>query len=144
DEAYKTAHFLIDLFGDDCWIQSVRMLENEVNLENFFRFWKKITENIIIQKYDWFCGEFEQKKITDLSPLKRDPCWHIKRDIFIKLNGDIPLCREDLKSSMKLGNIFEESLEGIWSQGESVYRNHIKGDYPSLCRECDEYYTYNF
>lgn len=144
DEAYKTAHLLIELYGDDCWVQSVRQQDNEVNLEDFFRYWKKETENIIIQKYDWFCGEYEQKKITDLSPLNRDPCWHIKRDLFIKLNGDVPLCREDLNCSMKLGNIWKENLEEIWSRGEGVYLDHIKGEYPPLCRECDEYYTFNF
>ena len=144
DEAYKNAHFLLDLFAGDCWVQSVRMTENEVNLEEFFRYWKTKTENIIIQKYDWFCGEYEQKKITDLSPLKREPCWHIKRDMFIKLNGDVPLCREDLKCSMKLGNIYKDELESIWENGKKVYLDHIKGDYPPLCRECDEYYTFNF
>lgn len=144
DEAYERADRLIALFGDNCWIQSVRMKENEANLEKFFRFWKKKTENIIIQKYDWFCGEYDQKKITDLSPLNRDPCWHIKRDMFIKLNGDVPLCREDLKCEMKLGNIFKNGLEEIWAAGDSTYRKHIEGDYPLLCRECDEYYTFNF
>ncbi|MDA3811453.1 MAG: spiro-SPASM protein [Spirochaetaceae bacterium] len=144
DEAYKTAHFLLDLFKDNCWVQAVRMNENEENLEDFFRFWKNITENIIIQKYDWFCGSYEQKKITDLSPLKRDPCWHIKRDMFIRINGDVPLCREDLDNKMKLGNIYEDSLEKIWTNGEKIYSDHIKGEYPALCRDCDEYYTFNF
>jgi len=144
EEAYETAHFLLDLFGDSCWIQAVRMQENEVNLEDFFRYWKTKTENIIIQKYDWFCGKYEQKKITDLSPLNRDPCWHLKRDMFIKLNGDVPLCREDLNCTVKLGNIYEEDLTEIWSRGEKVYLDHIKGEYSPLCRECDEYYTFNF
>jgi len=144
DEAYRTADTLLELFGDDCWVQAVRMNENEENLEDFFRFWKNKTENIIIQKYDWFCGAYEQKKITDLSPLKRDPCWHIKRDMFIKLNGDVPLCREDLQCAMKLGNIFEDELDAIWANGEKYYFDHINGELPTLCRDCDEYYTFNF
>lgn len=144
DEAYERAHFLLDLFGDNCWVQAVRMKENEVNLEDFFRFWKTKTENIIIQKYDWFCGVYEQKKITDLSPLKRDPCWHIKRDMFIKMNGDVPLCREDMTCQLKLGNIFEDDLESIWAKGRQIYLDHIMGNLPELCRDCDEYYTFNF
>ena len=144
DEAYKTANLLLELFGDHCWVQAVRMNENEENLEDFFRFWKKKTENIIIQKHDWFCGEYEQKKITDLSPLKRDPCWHIKRDMFIKMNGDVPLCREDLNCQVKLGNIYKDKLETIWDKGEKIYLDHIRGELPALCRDCDEYYTFNF
>ncbi|MCP4295585.1 MAG: hypothetical protein GY786_08265 [Proteobacteria bacterium] len=120
------------------------MKENEENLEDFFRYWKSITENIIIQKYDWFSGVQEQRKITDLSPLTRDPCWHIKRDMFIKLNGDVPLCREDLKCELKMGNIFEDDLELIWAKGDKIYSDHINGDLPDICGECDEYYTFNF
>lgn len=144
DEAWRTAHKLLELFPGNCWIQAVRMTENEVNLEDFYRFWKEKTEKIIVQKYDWFCGVREQKKITDLSPLNRNSCWHIKRDMFIRLNGDVPLCREDLKGEYLLGNVFKEDLESIWSKGEKYYFDHLNGEYSPLCRKCDEYYTFNF
>ncbi|MBN2657078.1 MAG: spiro-SPASM protein [Spirochaetales bacterium] len=144
DEAWQRAHRLMELFPGNCWVQAVRMKENEVNLEEFFRYWKEKTENIIVQKYDWFCGVREQKKITDLSPLNRDPCWHNKRDMFIRINGDVPLCREDLKGTVLLGNVFKDDLEKIWSEGEKTYRGHLSGEYSPLCRKCDEYYTFNF
>lgn len=144
DEAWRTAHRLMELFPGKCWVQAVRMKENEVNLEDFFRYWKEKTENIIIQKYDWFCGTREQKKITDLSPLNRDPCWHNKRDMFIRINGDVPLCREDLSGSILLGNVFKDDLEIIWAEGEKTYKDHLKGEYSPMCRKCDEYYTFNF
>lgn len=144
DEAWRCAHRLIELFGDKCWVQAVRIKENEENLEDFYRYWKKTTENIIIQKYDWFCGMQEQRKITDLSPLNRDPCWHLKRDLFIRLNGDVPLCREDFSGSRILGNVYEGTLEGIWDEGAKIYKDHLKGEYSPLCRKCDEYYTFNF
>lgn len=144
DEAWQCAHRLFELFGTKCWVQAVRMEENEVNLEDFYRYWKKTSGNIIIQKYDWFCGVREQKKITDLSPLNRDPCWHLKRDMFIRLNGDVPLCREDLNNSVLLGNVFTESLEEIWNAGEKIYLDHLEGRYSTMCGKCDEYYTFNF
>ncbi|MCP4160831.1 MAG: hypothetical protein GY760_12225 [Deltaproteobacteria bacterium] len=120
------------------------MEENEENLEDFFRFWRNKTENIIIQKYDWFCGIYEQKKITDLSPLTRNPCWHLKRDMFIRINGDVPLCREDLKCEHKQGNVFSDDLETIWGNGKLIYLDHIRGELPAICGKCDEYYTFNF
>ncbi len=96
-EAKSSAEFLISLFPETAFVQAVRMNETENDLENFYKTWKAFTENVIIQKYDNFCGYLKERKVTDISPLKRFPCWHLKRDLSILLNGDIPLCREDIE-----------------------------------------------
>ena len=85
-----------------------------------------------------------QKKVTDLSPLNRFPCWHLKRDLHVLLDGSVPVCREDLTGEHSLGNIFSDPLEEIWERGKEWYEMHIAGEYPRLCGDCDEYYTYNF
>ena len=143
-EATATALYLIEHAGKMSHVQAVRMKAGESELQDFYRFWKKHTDNIIIQKYDFFSGLLEPRKVTDLSPLKRFPCWHLKRDLNILLDGTVPVCREDLKVNHPLGNIFTDSLEEIWSRGEEWYLKHIREDYPQLCVNCDEYYTYNF
>jgi spiro-SPASM protein len=143
-EAVSASEKLISLFPDHTYIQAVRMKENEEDLETFFRHWKEKAGNVIIQKYDHFAGHLDQRKVTDLSPLKRFPCWHVKRDITVLLDGTVPMCREDLEKKTVLGNIFTDSLESIWAAGEEQYSKHIAEEYPSLCTECDEYYTYNF
>ena len=120
------------------------MKETEEDLEDFFRHWQAKTDNVIIQKYDHFSGRLPERKVTDLSPLKRLACWHMKRDFHILLNGDVPLCREDISSEHLLGNIFKDPIAGIWNNGEAYYRDHLQGDYPEICKKCDEYYTYNF
>ena len=99
---------------------------------------------MIIQKYDHFCGFLPDKRVTDLSPLKRLPCWHIKRDVNILINGDIYICREDLKRQYPLGNALEGNLQAAWQKGARYYHSHLKGELPDICRNCDEYYTYNF
>lgn len=129
---------------DHTWIQAVRMKENEDDLEQFYRFWKDKTEKVIIQKYDFFNGELEQRKVTDLSPLNRFPCWHLKREMTILVDGTVVLCREDLKGSLKLGNAFNQPLAEIWEEADSVFQSHIKSSYTGICENCDEYYTYNF
>ena len=143
-EAFSAAELLLSLFPETAFVQAVRMKETEDELEKFFRKWKEKSENVIIQKYDNFAGFLEERKVTDISPLKRFPCWHLKRDISILINGDVPVCREDVKGENILGNIFENSLEEIWEGAESLYKDHLKGEYSGICRECDEYYTYNF
>ncbi len=144
DEAVESAEFLLSVFPDNAFVQAVRMNETEDNLEHFFRYWKEKTENVIIQKYDNFSGYLEDRKVTDISPLKRFPCWHLKRDISVLVNGDVPFCREDVEGKIILGNIYEDTLEEIWEKGNKFYREQLNSEYSGICRECDEYYTYNF
>jgi spiro-SPASM protein len=143
-EAQRTAEELIALFPAHAWVQAVRMKENEDDLEKFFKTWKARTENVIIQKYDSFSGMLPDRKVADLSPVRRFPCWHLKRDMVILRDGTVPLCKEDVRAATRLGNAFEEDLELIWDRAQAMYRSHISGSYPGICAACDEYYTYNF
>jgi spiro-SPASM protein len=143
-EAVKTVERLKQLFPENLYVQAVRMKDNEEDLERFFKEWKEKIGNVIIQKYDHFCHTLSDVRVTDLSPLKRFPCWHNKRDVVILLDGSVPMCREDIKRENLLGNIWDDGVEEIWNRGLSVYEKHIEGNYPSLCKDCDEYYTYNF
>jgi spiro-SPASM protein len=142
--ASKTAGELLEIFPDRTWVQAVRMKENEEDLEAFFHSWKARTENVIIQKYDDFSGALADRKVADLSPLKRFTCWHLKRDMAILLDGTVPLCKEDLRVSVKLGNAFEDDLLTVWESAREIHRLHLSGEYPGVCAACDEYYTFNF
>lgn len=144
EEAQAATERLIALFPGNVHVQSVRTQANEDDLEQFYKIWKEKASNVIIQKYDWFCGALPQLKVTDLSPLHRFPCWHLKRDMIILLDGTVPMCREDLACEYLLGNAFEEPLAAIWERGAEYHLRHVREDYPRLCVECDEYYTYNF
>lgn len=144
EEAMEFADYLLTEWPDQTWLQAVRMKENEEHLLNFYQKWKEKSDQIIIQKYDWFCGVLPQRKVTDLSPLKRFPCWRLRRDWVIGVDGTVPLCREDLGRREVMGNLLQDDVETIQKRGDEIYRAHTRGDYPALCRECDEYYTYNF
>ena len=144
EEVLHTIEAFLQQNRDHTWIQAVRMKENEDDLEKFYRFWKEKTENVIIQKYDNFCGLLEQKKVTDLSPLNRFPCWHLKREMAILADGSVLLCREDIRKEHTLGNVFEKSLDELWNNGDTVFQDHMKSCYTGICENCDEYYTYNF
>ncbi|MDA3956987.1 spiro-SPASM protein [Oceanispirochaeta sp.] len=143
-EALSMIETLLSQNPDHTWVQAVRMKENEDDLEDFYRYWKQKTEHVIIQKYDHFSKELPEKKITDLSPLRRFPCWHLKREMTILLDGSVILCREELKPSKNRLNCFNESLEEIWNRGNDVFSEHINGEFKGVCTSCDEYYSYNF
>ena len=127
--------------------QFVRMNENEDELESFFRFWNEKTSpsggKLTIQKYQNFCNLLCDRKPADLSPLERNPCWHLRRDLTILSNGDVPMCRQCVFSNI-LGNVFAQSIEEIWRKNDDVLLNHLEKKYPLPCEKCDEYYTYNF
>ena len=155
-EADTCAKKLLTLFPRDCYVQAVRVRDCEDDTEKFYRQWKKAApngdKNIIIQKYDDFCGSMEKRQASDISPVIRQSCWHIMRDMPVLIDGTVPLCREDLsvlkkqniKNDRILGNVFADSLEDIWKNGERYYIEQCNKNYTGLCAKCDEYYTYNF
>ncbi|MDR2900876.1 MAG: spiro-SPASM protein [Treponema sp.] len=145
-EARQTAERLYQLFPKDTYVQAVRIKSYEDDLEQFYRKWKERGINIIVQKYDDFCESRESLQASDLSPIKRHPCWHLMRDVSILIDGTVPLCKEVCtgEGSPLLGNVFTNSLESIWDKGAEIYLAHTEGKYPKTCAVCDEYYTYNF
>jgi len=145
--AVKTVETLEKAIPGCVYPQFVRMNENEAELEGFFRYWKEKSNasggNFIIQKHNNFAGLLENQEPADLSPLERNVCWHLRRDMIILYNGDSPMCYSCVLEAIK-GNVFEEGLERVWKKTEEELKNHIKGNYCKKCGGCDEFYTFNF
>jgi len=142
---------LSEVIPGSVYPQFVRMNENEAELEAFFRYWNEKTNasggKLIIQKYDDFAGLLPQCKPADLSPIERDPCWHLRRDMTILSNGDVPLCRTHLlggNNCILSGNVFNQPLEEIWHKTDENLKKHINKEYKGKCENCDEWYTFNF
>ncbi len=142
--AVQSVETLLAYFPGAVYPQFLRMKENEDAMEQFYRLWKEKAGHVIIQKYDWFCKMLEDKKVADLSPVRRNPCWHLRRDMSILIDGTVPLCREDIYCSKLSGNAFDDSLEEIWAAGDGLFAAQLDGRYEGICGNCDEYYTYNF
>ncbi len=144
EEANRFAAESLAALGSRAHVQAVRCEATEPTLHAFYQDWKKHTENVVIQKYDFFCRRLPQVKIGDISPLRRFPCWHLQRDLHVLIDGSVPFCREDIDSSDVLGNVFADGIEHVWEAGQGAYARHVGGDYRGICTECDEYYTFNF
>lgn len=138
---------LNQIFPGTVYPQFVRMNANEEELEQFFRYWKE-QENpsggeFIIQKYDNFANYLKDEKTADLTPIERNVCWHLRRDMNILTNGDVVLCKEYLLENV-IGNVFTDSLKTIWEKSNNLVQQHIENKIDKKCGDCDEFYTYNF
>ena len=125
-------------------MRATRMQENAEDVERFYREWTERTEHVIVQKYDSFAGAVPDRRLVDISPVERMPCWHLRRDIAILLDGSVRMCREDLAGEYPLGNVFSDGVATLWERNDAYYRRHVEKNYPEICRRCDEYYTFNF
>ncbi len=137
---------LMDLKKRNVLIQVLNMKELSETVDSFYDFWKDNQDNILPRKYNSFSGQLPDKNAVDLSPLNRFPCWHIKRDMVIHYNGETGLCKQDINLSEKAGNVFNDNIETVWNKLADSYETHIKDKNGSfqLCKNCDEWYTYNF
>lgn len=147
ENTMKVISLLETALPGNVYPQFTRMNANEEELEAFFRFWNEKTSpsngQFIIQKYDDFAGLLPEEKTADLSPIDRNVCWHLRRDMNILTNGDVTLCKEYVLDNV-IGNVFEQDLCLIWKKMDEILMNHINSEYTNKCEKCDEFYTYNF
>lgn len=142
-EAFKTAKFIYNLFKENCYIQAVRIKGHEDQLAEFWKYWKENGQPLVT-KFDYYCGLLEDLRVVDLSPVERFACWHIKRDINVLVDGRVVLCKEDVGATTDFGNIITDGVASCFENLNSCYEKQCRGCYDGLCKNCDEYYTFNF
>lgn len=143
NDALGAVEMLESVLPGNVYPQFVRMNQNEAELEAFFRKWNERSPSFIIQKYDNFAKRLSDEKPADLSPVERNVCWHLRRELNILVNGDVPFCKECLFENIT-GNVFAEDLESVWKKMDNMLIDHINCKYCELCENCDEYYTFQF
>ena len=147
EKALSAIPLLEKYFPCQVYPQFMRMKTNEEQLEGFYRFWKEKDSpsqgQLIIQKYNSVCGALPDLKSSDLSPVNRFPCWHLRRDMTILSDGTIPPCFQ-LLAQAGAGNVLSEGIEPAWLKIQTMLENHIEKNYSASCGICDESYTFNF
>lgn len=143
DGNYKKVKENYDLLKKSClkvYKSVVRILENENEIEMFIK--NKEAEDLIIRKYSTFCGKLTDKKVVDLTPLERIPCFHLRREIFVNSNKKVRLCHFCLEN--EVGDLSQEDLETIINKLEEEYSKNSRKIYRDCCEKCDDYYLFNF
>jgi spiro-SPASM protein len=97
-------------------------------------------------KYNDFAGRLPDRRVSDLTPLDRMPCWHLQRDLVVLAGGEIPVCKQDFNCEKPVANIATSTVAEAWEKLRPFYLGNYAGKFdlwPS-CAKCDEWYTYNF
>ncbi|HOP64008.1 MAG TPA: spiro-SPASM protein [Spirochaetota bacterium] len=120
--------------------------EQRTYLDKFYDFWEGYKVPIILQKQNTYSGRIEDRRYSDLSPLKRIPCWHLQRDLYILSDGTIAYCKQDIDGEAGYGNINDTALKDILKAQEKAFIENYSDKFPSKpdCKNCDEWYTFNF
>ena len=142
---------ILSSYFENVYPEMTRINQNEDELESFYRFWSEkqspSNSKVLVQKYNDFCKTLPDLRPADISPLERNVCWHLLKDFDIFLDGSVPVCSQVYKSDEKnliLGNVFIDDLENIWQKKNQFVENQINENYSQKCRDCDEFYTFNF
>lgn len=127
----------------NAYLQITKQKSNFDYLASYYKYFEKYKAEIIMQKYYTYRGIIEDNRVGDMSPLIKTGCWHLARDLFIDSYGDIYICRFDINKEKKISSIYEDDLENIWKLFEDYYANNVF-DKLDFCKNCDEWYLYNF
>lgn len=120
--------------------------ETKTYLDKFYDFWEKQKVPIILQKQNTYFGRITDRRYSDLSPIKRVPCWHLQRDLYILSDGTVSFCKQDIDGDTPYGNITGTSLHDILEKQKQSFISDYKGNLCTSpdCSSCDEWYTFNF
>ncbi|TGN20459.1 spiro-SPASM protein [Leptospira idonii] len=126
------------------YVQMIKMKEVEDEIDAYFTFFEKKNINVILQKYNSYAGKLPERRVSDLTPIHREFCWHLARDLYVNVDGEVSICKQH--QTYGLGNILKEDLSSIWEKGHPHFRQSFLGNHseiPAPCVNCDEWYTFN-
>ncbi len=128
--------------GVKTYKQVIRMMDNEIEIEKFIR--KKEVDDLIIRKFSTFCDMIPDKKVVDLAPLERIPCYHLRRELYIRSDGKVPVCIYSRYKNHFIGDIDNDDLDLLIENLKKFYIKDSKKEYLEFCKNCNDYYLFNF
>ncbi len=147
-DGFKTVEdnisYILNKFAKNTYLQIIRLRDNNDLLDLYYKRWNQYKDHIIMQKYNSYRNDLSDLKAVDLSPLRRFSCWHLKRDMLILSNGTVPFCKQDINGIKAVGNAFEEGVKVLWQNLEKAFIDDHNDNINDFCKNCDEWFTYNF
>jgi len=130
------------------YLQALKVEENESEIDALYALAEELGASFLFQKYNRYAGLLPERRVSDMTPLERYSCWHLRRDLFIRANGDVAFCKQtvDPKKPTARGNLSKDTLADIWAAQRADFVLNFQGKYPAHlpCAHCDEYFTFNY
>jgi radical SAM protein with 4Fe4S-binding SPASM domain len=130
-------------------IQIIRMTENEREIKDFIKKWRKTNINFINVKS--FCSRawrvreinrFEEIKKLEKRIIKRPPCFYLWEALVILWSGEVIVCCQDLLGELKVGDIKKDTLFKIWNNQkiQELRYKQLKGNFSMQpCNRCPDW-----
>jgi len=136
----------LDGSGQNLFIQIMKINETEPFLDRYYDFWESHRVQIILQKQNTYMGRISDRRYTDLSPLERTPCWHLLRDLYVLSDGRAGFCKQDVDGIFSTGDLKADTVQDIRNRAQDNFIKDYRKKYHTNpdCRNCDEWYTFNF
>ncbi len=127
------------------YIQMLKIKENESEIDDIYQLTAQYGYTFLLQKYNSYINAMPERRVSDMTPLERFFCWHLRRDIFIRANGDVAFCKQDAKGSCTRGNLQTSKLTKIWTDQARHWAENYQKNFTAFpeCVNCDEYFTFN-
>jgi spiro-SPASM protein len=127
--------------------EMIRMTDVADEITEYFDYFKDSYVNVLISKYNRYIRMLPERRVSDLTPMHRDFCWHLSRDLYITSSGKIPVCRQDpFAENTESLSLIEDGLQAAFLKIEKFHNHSVRGDHASVpmnCLKCDEWYTFN-
>ena len=136
------------------YIEVLRIRENEDELDDFQKYFKDKPFEIIFQKYNRYIQRLPERRSVDLDPIIPKQlrfCWHLARDIYLTVDGKVPLCKQDPFAEEKsIASFADHSIPELLEKTQSFYMHSMRGEHEEVqkktgldCMKCNEWYTFN-
>lgn len=145
EEILHNIDLLKNILGkNSVYVQMLKIKEIETEIENYFNFFESKDTQVLLQKYNSYAGKLKEKRVSDLTPINREFCWHLSRDIYIQSNGNVSACKQS--EEVIIGNIKENNIKEIWNNNLNRFKLSFNHKFELIdlpCLKCDEWYTFN-
>ena len=127
-------------------VEMLKIKEVEDEITEFFDRFEKSPVQPILQKFNSYALTLPERRVSDLTPLCREYCRHLARDLYLTAEGLIPLCKQDPFALRSAFDFRELSLAEVLIRTLGAHKASVRGEHrqiPMPCLDCDEWYTFN-
>lgn len=113
-------------------------------MEGFFDRWTERLGSAVIRGYNEYCGVLPPDGLLPTVPAQREPCRRLASRLMLLADGAVPVCGQDLRGEVRLGDWTRASLGELWAGTplDSVRSKHERLELETIpiCRACHEWF----